>query len=62
MKANYSDFLDGQELSDKGLNYALDTAEGDRALPGDMPPLLQDLIREAWATQDQMLAGTLRPI
>lgn len=58
---DYADYLDGAELSDLGLDYALDQAESDRRLPADMPPNLQALIREAWAAQDRMLVGTLLP-
>jgi hypothetical protein len=60
-KSKYAHLLDGADLSDDGLNYALVTVEGDRTLPADMDPNLQALIREAWATQDRMLIGTLLP-
>lgn len=51
---NYDDFLseDG-ELSDKGLDYAIDSHnEGKPPLPKDMPSEIQRLIREAWAVMD----------
>ena len=60
-KSKYAHLMDGADLSDDGIDYALNGVEGDRQLPDDMPPLLQGLIREAWEVQDGMLVGTLLP-
>ena len=58
----YLDLIDGDELSDAGLDYALNTVDGSRELPQDMPGNIRILIEEAWNVQDRMLVGSLRPI
>ena len=57
--SKYSEFIKNGNLTNIGLDYAIDVHnEGNRTLPSDMPLKVQGLIQEAWSVMD---TGLLPP-
>lgn len=58
MTIKYSDLAQDGDLTDAGIDYAVELYnQGSFALPEEVPRTVAELIREAWAAMDAGLVG-----
>lgn len=58
---DYESLVDGDELTDEGLDYAIELSNEGKPVPADAPPNVRRLLNEAIDAAAGALLGTLAP-